>query len=231
MMFKKVYSLFMMFKKVYSLFKMFKKVYSLFMMFKKVYSLLHNYCGFLAFVNITKVYLYLFNFSLFFVIEHVSDSPIMPSEHYTTATKELWSYYVMLCLSFICRQIGFSVITSWWIFDTMSLVIELKYWLGYCSPTLFKTRDHKVHGELIFLLILMDCFVMNSLWTSLSEKCISLLCNCYRFYIKGVQSGTFPIFNFFIFHPILMHFFCKMIISIGNLWAIKKLAILFKKRV
>ena len=45
---------------------------------------------------------------------------------------------------------------------------------------------------------------------TINNPCIALLCNYYHFWHKR---GKFQIFNFLIFHPILMQFLCKMIRS------------------
>ena len=70
-----------------------------------------------------------------------------------------------------------------------------------------------VHGKLIFHLILMYIFVMNSLGKSLSEKCVALLCNYYPFWHL---KDNFKFFTL-IFYPILKQFFFTKISSEWNI--------------
>jgi hypothetical protein len=63
----------------------------------------------------------------------------------------------------------------------------------------------------VWVYIIYFLFVlMHTLRQSLSETYIALLCNYYFFYIKKVpKMRKFQMFNFYIFHPILMQFFAK----------------------
>ena len=56
----------------------------------------------------------------------------------------------------------------------------------------------------LFLLII-------PLGKSLSEKCIESLSNYRLIYIKSAKKGGFQNFYFFIFHPILMCLFLKIV--------------------
>ena len=63
---------------------------------------------------------------------------------------------------------------------------------------------------------------------SLSETCITLLCDYYCFWHKRGQKGILKELNFFHFHPILMQFFREMFILMGYWWSIKNV-MLFRK--
>jgi hypothetical protein len=86
--------------------------------------------------------------------------------------------------------------------------IHYPYSYLYCNPTRFKIKRPKVqkwmflflYTGFIFHLILMGIFKMYSLGISLSQKCIALLCNYYRFWhIRNPIGKKFQIFYFFIF--------------------------------
>jgi len=106
--------------------------------------------------------------------------------------------------------------------------------LGYCNPTSFQTRGHKVQklmfllfvlGEFIFHLILMKFLLMNSFGKSLSE-CIMLLCNYYHFRYKRGPRWRWEVFQIFYFSSNLMQFFEN-----DQWWAFKKLKKMYRTAV
>ena len=150
-----------------------------------------------------------------------------------------WNNYMRSSLSFVCRQSDFYVMTSY----SLRVLLNCKHsyhwhWikvdadLGYCNSTNFQTRTLVQNVVLLggflggggFFLFLESvifirfwwCFIFrNSLRKSLSEKCMALLCNYYRFWHwmdqkeKNFKILTFFFFQFYCTWIIFCHFISK----------------------